>query len=279
MSLFIQLMIVSVVAVMVQSNPVPSCELHRDQILANANKQDYLYCVTNSLKKTIVQLNSTLNSSIIVNVPEIDRVVTNTTMAMVLKGFSKRCTSYTKAMSLKHWLQDYLLNDNIPVLNDCIKSNDCSEPYSSVLVFLQTIANIFDDLEFSEDKKHCVTLAAAHYKKHFLTLTAAHYKKTQHDNASLLDVMLTEIMNWHEATKKEMNGLPHVCFCKIVYPTKWTYLIMIWIIILFNPTTLIPQIKGKPVHIALAQRYTHCLNKACCILYGRIKGTVFSIQY
>jgi len=52
-----------------------------------------------------------------------------------------------------------------------------------MLVSMQTIAKILDDLEFSE------------HKKHFLKLTAVHHKNTQHGNASLLDVMLTEIKN------------------------------------------------------------------------------------
>ena len=193
MSLFIQLVIVSVVALMVQAVPVTrnvNCGTSKDQSkTADVRKLEHLYCVTRSLKEIVQPLapNKTVNVS--------ETNMSTETMTKVFENFSDKCRNYTQAMSLKHWLQDYLLNDNV--------KSDQIESYSSMLVSLQTITNILDDVEFIQHKKHCVTLTAAHYEK-------IHH--VQYDNTSVLDVLLAEMKNWMRAIDRDIAlPLPHIC--------------------------------------------------------------------
>ena len=199
MSLFIQLVIVSVVALMVQAVPVTrnaNCGTSKDQSkTADVRKLEHLYCVTRSLNEIV----RPLAPNKAVNVPEIN--MSTETMTKVFEEFSDRCRNYTQAMSLKHWLQDYLLNDNV--------KSDQIESYSSMLVSLQTVTNILDDVEFIQHKKHCVTLTAVHYKK-------IHH--VQYDNTSVLDVLLAETKNWMRAIKREIAP-PTQHICKNIDPT------------------------------------------------------------
>ena len=76
---------------------------------ANVSKLKHLYGVTNSLKETVTEV----QRNVIVRVSEIDNTVTSTeNMDMIYEEFSGGCKNYTQAMSLKHWLQNYLLNDS-----------------------------------------------------------------------------------------------------------------------------------------------------------------------
>ena len=205
MSLFIQLAVVSVVALMVQAVPVtrkvncdnhPILESQRNKA-ANISKLEHFYCVTNSLKETVQSL---LQFGMIIRVPEIN-INTDTMAKVIVETFSDRCQNYTQAMSLKYWLLNYLLNDSGTAHQ--IKS------FSSILVSLQTITSILDDIEFIQHKRHCVTLTETHYEKIF---------HAKYDNTSLLDVMLTEMKNWLIDIKQDI-ALPTRCICENVYLT------------------------------------------------------------
>jgi len=185
----------------------PHCGKHRDQILAtqrneaaNVSKLEHLYCVTNSLRKTVTQL----KPNMIVRVSEITNIEK---MEAMYEEFSGRCKNYTQAMSLKHLLQNYLLNDSSAALK-----SDQAKSYSSLLVSLQTISNILDDIEFIEHKRHCVTLTTAQYKEIYYVP----YKKT-----SLLEEMQTAMQNWLVAIIRDLGAAraPNPCTCKIVYLT------------------------------------------------------------
>ena len=210
MSLFIQLAIVSVAALMVQAAPVTrgmECTDYNftlDDFInnksPNVSKLEHLYCVTNSLKELIRKLPSDMT----VTVPP--KVITNTntkkTLERMIGSFSDRCKNYTQALSLKHQLQDYLLHDNSPAADfDRVNS------YSSMLVSLQTMISILDDYEFIQHKRHCVTLTPAHYKKIYYVV---------YGEPALLDTMLKEMGNWLRTIRKDIE-VPHSCTCELFY--------------------------------------------------------------
>ena len=93
--------------------------------------------------------------------PKID-VNSNTkrNMNKMLHHFSDLCKYFTKAMTLKHQLQEHLFNnDSAPQLN-----SDNHNNISTILTSLQTMANIFDDMQFNKDYSRCVKLTPAQYR-------------------------------------------------------------------------------------------------------------------
>jgi len=77
-------------------------------------------------------------------------------LCQLLNHFSEECKDFTKAMSLKHQLQDYLFNQYNLSLT--------AKQVYSILVGLQTTANILDQYQFSQHNKTCPRLSAAQYK-------------------------------------------------------------------------------------------------------------------
>ena len=65
-------------------------------------------------------------------------------------------------MTLKHQLQDYLFDsENTPAT---FAENSTTKKLSSILVYLQTMANILDDIELNNSNKTCLKLTSAQYK-------------------------------------------------------------------------------------------------------------------
>ena len=83
-----------------------------------------------------------------------------TFMNKMFHQFSKLCKYFTKAMTLKHHLREHLFNTD-----SALKINsDNHNNISTILTSLQTMANIFDDMQFNKDNSSCVKLTPAQYR-------------------------------------------------------------------------------------------------------------------
>ena len=88
-----------------------------------------------------------------------DSTTTVLHLLIIIDHFSEECKNFTKAMSLKHQLQDYLFNQyNLPL------TTNQAEYVHSILVGLQTTAEVLDQYQFSQHNKNCPRLSAAEYK-------------------------------------------------------------------------------------------------------------------
>ena len=127
--------------------------------------EKYLYRAATSLKNTAgkLRLNLTLPPH-----PQVDiNVNTERIMNATFDHFSKECKNFTIAMILKHQLLDFLFNiDAItPQLSDTTELNsDNIQKISTILTNLQTMASIFDDMQFSKHHGSCVRLTPIQYK-------------------------------------------------------------------------------------------------------------------
>ena len=81
---------------------------------------------------------------------------TTTVLHLLTNNFSEECKDFTKAMSLKHQLQDYLFNQDSSSLH-----TDQAEYVHSILVGLQTTADVLDQYQFSQHSTNCPGLPAA----------------------------------------------------------------------------------------------------------------------
>jgi len=70
--------------------------------------------------------------------------------------FSYECKNVTLAMSLKHQLQNYLFKQNTQHLTD--------DHIKQLSVYLQTIENILDQVQFSQHHTKCVQLSSTQYR-------------------------------------------------------------------------------------------------------------------
>ena len=74
--------------------------------------------------------------------------------------FSKICKYFTVAMILKHRLQEHLFFNGASLeLN-----SDEAKELTTILTSLQSLANIFNDMEFTENNSRCVKLTPAQYR-------------------------------------------------------------------------------------------------------------------
>jgi len=192
------LIIILVVGILVQVVPVTrglNCSKNSKPV--NPGKLEHYHCALRTLYYTAKELNSTLT----IQLPGSD-IITNTNLAKVFEKFSEICKKFTKAMSLKHYVQEYMLNETGPVLN-----SSQIESFSSTLVSLQTIANILDDIEFIEHKRRCVTLTETHYEKIY---------HVQY-NGALLDQMIKQLGDWMLQNKYCVPG-QITKICNETYP-------------------------------------------------------------
>ena len=138
--------------------------------------ENNLYCAAQSLYDAREQLQRkgfTLHS-----LPQADinnNIKTN--INKMFHHFSKQCKYFTKAMTLKHQLQEHLfLNDALQELN----SNEARK-LTTILTSLQTMANIFDDMQFNKDNSRCVKLTPAQYRiMYYVRNTAPLLKSLKH---------------------------------------------------------------------------------------------------
>ena len=160
-SFILHLLIISAFGLMVQSAPV---HVTKRSTMSNEERnqrelENNLYCTAQSLHITGGQLRKT--SYTLPPLPKID--VNNNTKRNMNKMFhhsSNLCKYFTIAMTLKHQLQEHLFTTNTaPELN-----SDNPKKLSPILTNLQTMAKIFDAMQFNEDNSRCVNLTPAQYK-------------------------------------------------------------------------------------------------------------------
>ena len=163
-SLILQLLIISVFGLMVQSAPVNDVTKRSNSTVSKKEMnqrslENTMYCAAQSLYDAGKDLRD--KSYTLPPLPKID-VNSNTkrNMNRMLHHFSDLCKYFTKAVTLKHQLQEHLFNtDSAPQLN-----SDNHNKIATILTSLQTMANIFDDMQFNKDNSTCVKLTPAQYR-------------------------------------------------------------------------------------------------------------------
>ncbi len=213
MSLTIQLITISLVVFMVQGVPVnqqnDTCESQRTEIMKEAKKRNksqnqmvHLYCVANSLHNTVGCHSESLQP---IQLPKIS--INKTKLSEIFNLLSYECKSYTTSLSLKQQLQQYLFNQTTDVSKDVIS------PLYSILVYLQTMASIWDDIEFNNHGRRCVSLSETEYKM-------MHYVQYDDDD-SLFNSLFTSAQAWFDNKYYNENlesdsGIV-ICTCDILY--------------------------------------------------------------
>ena len=118
------------------------------------------------------------------------------------KQFSNECKDFTLAMSLKHQLQNYLFTKNNSDL-----TNHTSQ-LSSILIYLQTIANSLDDIHSRQQSSHCVRLSAHGYRMMY---------HVQYNATSLFTEINDQGHRWvRNENYKDKAGS---CVCTVLYPS------------------------------------------------------------
>jgi len=193
-------------AIMAQSVPVDVCRKVRDHLLLEAvkrtdveNKTVTLYCVADSIHdttKSLLNQNFTLHDITEVDINNVNKTVIDE----ILNHFSGECQNFTSAMSLKHQLQEYLFKQtNQNLIND----DNHIEQLSSMLVGLQTMANILNQLQFYKHNSYCPRLSASQYKMIYQL----------HPISSLLQSIGELGGNW---TKNKYYDRLNPCNCKVL---------------------------------------------------------------
>ena len=167
---------------------------------ADQNQSVVVLCAASAVQRVAVVLNDTLNLSISTEDQDTGTIIDKT-----YKKFSNECQYFTLAMSLKHQLQNYLFTQNNPNL-----TNHTSQ-LSSILIYLQTIANSLDDIHSRKQSSHCVRLSADEYRIMYHVL----YTNT----TSLLSEIERRGREWFFFIKN-IYEIQHVtCVCEVLYPT------------------------------------------------------------
>ena len=183
-SFILQLSIISVFGLMVQSAPVDVTKRSAMSKEEQERKlENNLYCASQTLHIEGSWLRNAKFTLPSLPQPDINNA-TEETVNETYSQFSDLCKDYTKAMTLKHQLQEQLFsNDTALKLN-----SDNAEKLSNILTSLQSMANIFNDMEFNEDKSRCVNLTPAQYKITY------HVRYTK----SLLDSLKDDFERWYK---------------------------------------------------------------------------------
>ena len=164
MSLFIiQLFIISAFGLMVQSAPVNDVTKRSTMSKEEINQRKLeknLYCASQTLYNNAVKLQNKAGFTL-PSLPQAD--IDNTTKAIANKTFdhfSHRCKNFTIAMTLKHQLQERIFsNDTTVEVN-----SDNAKKLFKILTSLQSLANVFNDMEFIKNNSRCVKLTTAQYR-------------------------------------------------------------------------------------------------------------------
>ena len=166
------------------------------------NKTVTAYCAALS-----VQGNAQLLENLTLQVAT-ENLVAKIILEKTFEQFSNKCKDFTLAMSLKHQLQNSLFrkkNQNLSTSDDHQKINRLS----SILIYLQTIANSLDDIHSRQQSSHCVRLSAHGYRMMY------HVKNV---NTPLLTAIKNRGMSWVKNYNKGTKYGP--CDCKVLY-RKW----------------------------------------------------------
>ena len=181
-SFIIQLLIISVVGLMVQSAPVSITDdhLHKRQAKQRQDQttlEKKLLCAAKIVHNTGVP-------TVTLNVPTKYAGVNEVNGNQKYDQLTKYCMNFIMAMSLKHHLQDFLLDtDTSSQLN-----SDNIGKLPTILTKLQTIANTFDDLQVVKHSSSCVTFTPDEFK----TI----YKYIKYTNTSLLQAISDSALFW-----------------------------------------------------------------------------------
>ena len=154
----LMLFTIFIISHMVQSVPLNHDQRFRRDSEDIITIKDNFYCAAKLFKDNAGSLNQ---RNISINLNSTDIPVENRTAVLrqLFNHFSEECKDFTKAMSLKHQLQDYLFNHyNLSL------TTEESKRVHSILVGLQTTANILDQYRFSQHNKSCPRLSEAGYK-------------------------------------------------------------------------------------------------------------------
>ena len=115
-------------------------------------------CATNAVQ--IVATKLIQNGLSQLNLPvATENPVTSSILKTTFQNVSTECKNFTLAMSLKHQLQNYLFTQN----NSDLTSDQISQ-LSSILIYLQTVANSLDNIHSRRQTSHCVRLSAHGYR-------------------------------------------------------------------------------------------------------------------
>ena len=201
----LQFFIISVITIMVQSAPVKRDTDENQAAMTKdvQNKLNTLQCAAQSVQRTTALLKERLNRTTAV-LHESD--INNNTKAVINKTFnhfSSECQNFTLAMSLQHQLQDYLFNqsDQDPIIKD-----DDIKQLSSLLVALQTVANILDQLQFYKNSSNCPRLSSSEYKMMY----QVQYSTTYNNSITSL---LEPIKKWSHKDNYEEGTKPDIRIC------------------------------------------------------------------
>ena len=169
-SFIIQLLIISVVGLMVQSAPVSDNLKKRGTTAANVNTnvkklEQRLLCAASSIR------NAKWLDTLEPHEPIVPQSGNYTELVhTIFDQFSLHCKGFTNATSLKYHVQDLLFDNNTtPQLS--------YENLSKLLIKLQTMATTLDDIQYIRDHSSCVRLTAAQYR-------IMYYAKFEQDNAA-----------------------------------------------------------------------------------------------
>ena len=166
---------------MVQSAPVDVTKRSTDTNMSKKEinqrmLENNIYCASQSLYITRGQLHNA--GFTLPSLPPVDINSNTKTIAnKMLHHSSNLCKYFTIVMTLKHQLQEHLFTtDTAPELN-----SDNSKKLSTILTNLQTMADIFDDMQFNEDNSRCVKLTPAQYKiMYYVRYTAPLLESLKH---------------------------------------------------------------------------------------------------
>ena len=156
-SFILQLLIISAFGLMAPIHDVTKTSTHMNR----KNLEMRLFCKTQFL-----------HDELKINFIEDDYDIDNTTKTIAKETFdhfSDRCKYFTKAMTLKHRLQEHLFSNNGSV----VPNSDNVKILSKILTYLQSVAKIFNDLELIENNSRCVKLTPAQYKIMYYALQTA----------------------------------------------------------------------------------------------------------
>ena len=164
---------------------------------------DHLYCVASYLDSTFGS-----NDSLPPNI-QISQISINKTRLRAIFGvLSHECKSSIKALSLKQHLQEYLFNE-------ADKTNKVIKTSYSILVYLQTMAELWNNIEFINHSYKCVSLTETEYKMMYFV----HYDSKD----SLHSTLKTSAANWFDIKnyKKYLksSGAPRIETCDTLYPS------------------------------------------------------------
>ena len=176
-SFIIQLLIVSVVGLMVQSAPVSVTDDHLQKRQAQCNNQkaieEKLFSAVTKVRNTANDLNKTVS----LNVSAHYVGPTGVDIDLNYKKLTKYCMHFIMAMSMKHHLQDLLLDTDVTSQ----LTTASIENLSVLLTNLQTMANTLDDLQVNKHDSSCARFEPSDFK----TI----YKYIPYTNASLLQAI------------------------------------------------------------------------------------------